>query len=66
MTIDGATLNFEEDILGSIEVGKLADFAVLEDDPMAMDPMKIKDIDVAATIIDGKIVYGQETFQESN
>ncbi|UOQ94856.1 amidohydrolase [Halobacillus shinanisalinarum] len=66
MTIDGAKLNFDEDKSGSIEVGKLADFAVLEADPTVIDPIKIKDINVMATIIDGKLVYGQETFPDPN
>ncbi|WP_153733402.1 amidohydrolase [Sporosarcina obsidiansis] len=57
MTIYGAQLNFEEDRVGSIEVGKLADFAVLDRDPTAIDPKEIKDILVAMTIIDGEVVY---------
>ncbi|MFC3039970.1 amidohydrolase [Virgibacillus xinjiangensis] len=60
MTIDGAKLNFEEDELGSIEVGKLADFAVLDADPTQIDPLKIKDINVLATYISGKKVYEKE------
>lgn len=57
MTIYGAELNFQEDELGSIEVGKLADFAVLEEDPTAIDPEKIKDVVVKATYINGRLVY---------
>lgn len=57
MTIDGAKLNADEKNLGSIEIGKLADFAVLDSDPTTIDPMEIKDIGVIATYIDGKVVY---------
>jgi len=57
MTIYGAQLNFDEQDLGSIEIGKLADFAVLDQDPTAVDPMTIKDINILATIINGEIVY---------
>ncbi|MUK87341.1 amidohydrolase family protein [Ornithinibacillus sp. L9] len=57
MTIDGSKLNFDEENTGSIEVGKLADFAVLDADPTTIDPMKIKDIKVIATFIGGEKVY---------
>jgi len=57
MTIFGAQLNFTEEDNGSIEIGKQADFAILEDDPTRINPMEIKDIPVQATIIDGKLVY---------
>lgn len=57
MTIYGAQLNFDEQDLGSIEIGKLADFAILDKDPTAVDPMTIKDINILATIINGEIVY---------
>lgn len=57
MTINGAKFNFTEDESGSIEVGKLADFAVLDQDPTEIDPLKIKEIKVLRTIIDGKTVF---------
>lgn len=60
MTIYGAKLNFSEEYSGSIELGKQADFTVLEVDPTMVDPDEIKDIKVVATFIDGKPVYGQE------
>lgn len=58
MTIYAADLIFQRDQLGSIEVGKLADFAILKEDPTSVDPEKIKDITVKSTFIDGKPVYG--------
>ncbi|WP_025783381.1 amidohydrolase [Sporosarcina sp. D27] len=57
MTIYGAELNFDEASSGSIEVGKRADFAVLDKDPTSIDPLDIKDINVLATFIDGELVY---------
>lgn len=60
MTIYGAKLNFDEEHTGSIEVGKVADFAVLDANPLAVDPMTIKDINVLTTIINGEIVYTKE------
>jgi len=56
-TLHGAYASFEEDIKGSISEGKLADFAVLADDPASVDTGTIKDIPVEYTIIGGKIVF---------
>lgn len=39
---------------GSIECGKAADFTVLADDPLTVDPMTIKDIDVWGTVVAGE------------
>ena len=44
-----------EDKIGSIRAGKNADFAVLEQDPYEVDPMKIKDIPVWGTVFEGKV-----------
>ncbi|MBC5635683.1 amidohydrolase [Ornithinibacillus sp. BX22] len=59
MTIYGAILNFDEENTGSIEVGKLADFAVLDADPLSIDKEAIKDINVKATFLNGNLVYGE-------
>ena len=56
-TIGGAYASFEEDIKGSLEVGKLADMVVLSEDIFYIDEDKIKDIDIHMTILGGKIVY---------
>jgi predicted amidohydrolase YtcJ len=56
-TINGAYTTFEEGIKGSIETGKLADLAVLADDPTVGDTEKIKDISVEATMVGGNFVY---------
>ena len=56
-TLDVAYAAFEEDMIGSIEVGKLADIAVLSKDIMQIDESEILDTEVAYTIMDGKIEY---------
>jgi len=54
VTLDAAyTLKMDKDV-GSIEPGKLADFTVLEKDPFAVDPLKLKDIKVWGTVLGGK------------
>ncbi|MDH5450564.1 MAG: amidohydrolase [Candidatus Bathyarchaeota archaeon] len=60
-TINSAYAGFEEKTRGSIEIGKLADLAVLSDDPLTLLEIdKIKDINVEMTIINGKIVYEKQ------
>jgi predicted amidohydrolase YtcJ len=46
---------------GSIEVGKLADFAILSDNPITIDRLKIEEIKVLKTIKEDKIVYDRST-----
>lgn len=48
------TLHMDGEI-GSIEVGKKADFAVLEENPLAVDPMKLKDIGIWGTVLGGRL-----------
>ncbi len=59
-TINGAWQDRMEEVKGSVEVGKLADFCILGEDILTIDPHKIKDIPVLMTIVGGKIVYGAE------
>ena len=56
-TINSAYQSFDEDKLGSIEVGKLADVVVLGKDLLNVSTEEIKDIPVDMTIIDGKVIY---------
>lgn len=60
MTSYGAELSFEEAETGTIECGKRADFVILDEDPAAVDPMRIKDISIAATLMDGKFIYDND------
>jgi predicted amidohydrolase YtcJ len=57
VTIDAAWQTFDEKIKGSIEVGKLADFTILAENPLSVPPERIKDIGVREVIIAGKSVY---------
>ncbi len=59
-TLNAAYASFEDKIKGSIEVGKLADFVVLSEDILTIDPVKIKDVFIEMTIFDGEIVYEKE------
>ena len=58
MTIWGAFANFEEKEKGSIEVGKFADFVILDNDIMRCDESKILSTKVLYTFINGEKVYG--------
>ena len=56
-TINGAYASREESLKGSITEGKLADFVVLADDPHAVNPEKIKDIQIVRTVVGGTTAY---------
>jgi predicted amidohydrolase YtcJ len=60
-TINNAFASFEEDRKGSIEPGKLADLAVLSDDILSCAEEKIKDIQVILTMVDGKVIFNNES-----
>jgi predicted amidohydrolase YtcJ len=55
ITLGAAYTLHLDDELGSIEVGKKADFAVLEADPTTVEPMALKDIQVWGTVQNGRI-----------
>lgn len=56
-TLDAAYGAFEENIKGSISVGKLADFTIYNQDLMTVDEDDILKTEIAMTIFDGEIVY---------
>lgn len=56
-TMGSAYASFEEDIKGSIEVGKLADFVFLSQDPTEVSLERIMDIKIERTYVGGKLVF---------
>jgi predicted amidohydrolase YtcJ len=56
-TLDAAYASFEEDIKGSIQVGKLADLVVLSHDLFAVPEREIAETEALMTMIGGEIVY---------
>jgi len=59
MTIHGAYANFEEDEKGSIEVGKSADFIILDNDLIRSPEIGIPSTNIVATFIDGELVFNR-------
>ncbi len=57
VTINAAYQYFEENEKGSIEVGKNADFVILDNNPLSVDKNKIEKINVLETIKDGKVIF---------
>jgi len=59
LTINAAFQIFEENTKGTLTANKLADLVILDQNPLKVDPTKIKDIKVTETIKEGKTVYRQ-------
>jgi predicted amidohydrolase YtcJ len=59
-TLDAAYGAFEEDIKGSIEVGKLADFAIFSQDIMNIEENRLLFTEVEMTILGGKVLFEQK------
>lgn len=57
VTMGGAHHSFEEHKKGSITPGKLADFAVLDLNPLETQPEGILDMNVLMTVLGGKVIY---------
>lgn len=54
ITIDAAYNIQQENNIGSITVGKIADFTILKENPLTVDPLKFKDIKVEAVVFEGQ------------
>jgi predicted amidohydrolase YtcJ len=61
MTLGGAALTFEESLKGTLELGKLADLVVLEEDILTCEPERIRDMGIRLTMVGGKIAYRSTT-----
>ncbi|MDA8841020.1 amidohydrolase [Gammaproteobacteria bacterium] len=57
ITINAAYQHFEDDIKGTLEVGKQADIVVLSEDPLDIDAKDILEIDVVATFSQGAEIF---------
>ena len=57
ITIWGAWQHFEEDRKGTLKEGKLADLVILDQNPLKIDPMELKNIKVLETIKEGETIY---------
>ncbi len=60
ITINAAYEYFEEASKGSLEIGKLADLVILDNNPLKVDPDAIKNIKVVETIKEGKTIYAAQ------
>jgi len=56
-TWGSAYAEYQDNVKGTLGTGKLADFVILSDDIFSIDPVKIRDVTVVTTIVDGKVVY---------
>ena len=61
ITVDAAFVLRKDDVLGSIEVGKYADFAILDDDPLEVDPVNLREIPVRGTVLGGEVNLAAES-----
>ncbi len=56
-TTTASWVGFEENVKGTLQAGKLADIAVLAEDPFQMQPERIKDLKVEMTLVGGEVKY---------
>jgi predicted amidohydrolase YtcJ len=56
-TLDAAYAGFADNEVGSLAVGKRADFVVLAQDPLAVSPEALRELTVLSTYVDGKPVF---------
>lgn len=57
MTIDAAWQCHSDHEVGSLEIGKFADFVVLAEDPLAIDPECLSQIEILETWVGGRLVF---------
>ena len=60
ITINAAYQGFAEKDKGSLAVGKLADFVILNENPLTVPPAKIREIAVEQTIVGGQVVWSRQ------
>ncbi|CAK3646280.1 Amidohydrolase 3 domain-containing protein [Vibrio crassostreae] len=60
-TVNAAYQFGMEDVAGSLEVGKYADFVVLDSNPLTVKPEKLRNIKVKTTVMNGNITYSENS-----
>lgn len=63
-TVNGAYAVKEEEVRGSLSLGKVGDVTVLSENPLEAEKEKLKDIDIEMTIYGGNVVYKKEMGEE--
>ncbi|TRX60556.1 amidohydrolase [Fulvivirga sp. M361] len=63
-TKGSAWISKEEDVKGTLEVGKYADLSLLSKDYFSIPAEQIKDLKSVLTVVGGEIVYGDEEFED--
>ncbi len=63
LTINAAYANFQDDVLGSLTPGKLADMVILSDNPLTVSTPEINNIQVLMTMIGGKVEHCAAGFE---
>ena len=58
-TVGGALAGFEEHLKGTLEEGKLADIVILDADPFAIPPERLRRLQVRTTIVGGRVRYSR-------
>lgn len=62
-TLDAAYAGFSETEVGSLAVGKRADFVIFEQDPLAIEARELRNLTVRATYVNGKPMFGAKASQ---
>jgi predicted amidohydrolase YtcJ len=65
-TANGAWLMHQENITGSIEIGKQADIVVLDRDPFQIPATELSEAQVVMTLLDGEVVYFNQDIEMTN
>jgi len=66
VTIEAAYSLKLEDEVGSIEPGKRANLTILDENPLSVDPMDIRDINVWGTVMEGRVLPAMRTEQRAS
>ena len=64
--MNGAYAGFEEKDKGSLEVGKLADFLVVDRDVLTVPSDQLKDVHVLETYVGGKLLYQENSARQAS